>query len=330
MPPVSLIVVLAGLALELLAGYLLAVQSAVWPAAPWTAAAAHLLAAALVALGVSGLLPVRYRQPPVGALAFLFSVAFFVPILGTIGLLTALPMGLHSARAPETAIWQRRRIPDLPYRPMRVATDTIFLRDGLMSVLTHSGDRARRQEAVLGCRYLNPRQAVPVLRTALSDSADDVRLLAYSMLAGKEGALEEQIGERLTEVERHPGDGELHEELAELYWEYAYLDLARAGLRGLVLDRALHHVDVALEAGQDPGRLLMRGRICTATARYDEARDALQAAEDMGIGADKIAPHRAELWFRRGEYSRVPDELRRLSVHAQRDPNLNPLVAYWL
>lgn len=97
-----------------------------------------------------------------------------------------------------------------------------------------------------------------------------------------------------------------------------------------MLDRALHHVNAALDAGREPGRLLMRGRICTALARNDEAFEALQAAEDTGFDADKVAPYRAELWFRRGEYSRVPGELRRLSTQARQEPALNPLVAYWL
>lgn len=322
----SVIVILGGLLLESLAGILLltAPEYSAWPALPL-----HLAAAILLTVGIYGLLPPDYREPQEGVWFFLLSVTLFIPVLGAIGLVGAVLPALYRPRKVEPGEWERRRIPELPFRPVPVAADTVFLRAGLISAMLDVGDRVQRQKAVLGCRHLNRRQAVPILRAALTDPADEVRLLAYSVLSNKEKDLQEQIRKRLSAVENAPGNDNLREELAELYWEYAYLDLARASLRVHVLEEALYHLDAALATSCDGARLLMRGRICTALGRYDEAEQALDQAESTGMGVDKVAPHRAEFWFRRGDYGRVSGELRRLGPDVRRDPTLSPVVAYW-
>lgn len=322
----SVIVIAAGLFLELLAGILLltALEYSAWPALPL-----HLAAAILLTAGIYGLLPPDYREPQEGVWIFLLSVTLFLPVVGAVGLFSAVLAALYRPHKPASGEWERRRIPELPFRPVPVASDTVFLRAGLISAMLNVGDRAQRQEAVLGCRHLNRRQAVPILRAALTDPADEVRLLAYSMLSNKEKDLQEQIGRRLSEVNSAPGDDNLREELAELYWEYAYLDLARASLRIHVLEEALYHLDAALAISCDGARLLMRGRICSALGHYDEAEQAFDQAESTGMGVDKVAPHRAEFWFRYGDYDQVPRELRRLSQDARHNPVLSPVVAFW-
>lgn len=322
----SLVATAAGLVLEALAGLLLLATPEL---ATWSALPVHLLAAIMFATGIYGLLPPIYRQPPEGVWVFLFSTALFVPVLGVIGLLTAVLLALYRPRKRERGEWERRRIPELPFRPVPVGSNTVFMRAGLVSAMLNVGDRAQRQKAVLACRHLNRRQAVPILRAALTDPADEVRLLAYSMLSNKEKEMDEQIGRRLSEVESAPGDDNTRQDLAELYWEYAYVDLARASLRTHMLEEALYHLDAALAVHCDGPRLLMRGRICTAMGRFEEAEQALDQAESSGMGVDRIAPHRAEMWFRRGDYRRTRDELSRLSADVRRDPGLSPLVAYW-
>lgn len=323
----SLVATAAGLALEALAGLLLLAAPEV---EAWSALPVHLLAAILLATGIYGLLPRDYRQPPEGVWALLFSATLFVPGLGAIGLLVGMLPALYVPRRPERPEWERRRIPELPFRPVPVPSDTVFLRAGLISAMLNVGDRAQRQKAVLNCRHLNRRQAVPILRAALIDPADEVRLLAYSMLSNKEKGLEEQIGKRLSEVENAPGDDGTRQELAELYWECAYIDLARASLRTHVLEEALYHLDAALAVHCDGPRLLMRARICTALGRFEEAEQSLDQAESAGMGADRISPYRAEFWFRRGNFDRIGRELARLSPDVvRRDPALGPVLAYW-
>lgn len=59
--------------------------------------------------------------------------------------------------------------------------------------LFRSRNPEKRLEAVFATLKLEDRDAVPLLRRALGDSVDDIRLLAYALLDRKEHRLSERI-----------------------------------------------------------------------------------------------------------------------------------------
>jgi hypothetical protein len=93
-------------------------------------------------------------------------------------------------------------------------------------------------KALLALQNVPTRQSSGILREALADSADDLRLLAYGMLDAREQQLTHRIEQAL---QRHrngrAGTDEARylaaRELAELYWELVYQELVQGDMRSL-------------------------------------------------------------------------------------------------
>lgn len=326
---ISIILLMTGVGLECLALIDLSGQLAVADTVPWRPLWLHLLAVLLVTVTGHWLVPQQYRQDSGAGMIYLFSTAFFIPLLGV--LIIALPFltGLWTTREPKPQIWEERRIPDLALRTLNIHTDTIFMRDGLVSSLLNIKDPAYRQEAISSCRYLDRRQAVPILHMAMADPAEEVRLQAFAMVSKYERQLEEQVNELEDKVKREPADDRAQEMLARLYWEYNYLGLARTTLIDFFMQKAMAHMEKALALMPNSGRWLILARISTSLGEFDKAQHAIDKAGELGLRRDHLAPYQAELSFRRGHYGDIPGDLESLSDHARNNPTLAPVVAYW-
>jgi tetratricopeptide (TPR) repeat protein len=326
----SLILIPVGLLVEALATWAFVIG---WhaPVGLITILLVHVVGCAVLIVGLYLALPPNYKRPVGGGFAFLATASLFTPPLGAIGLTIGMLAGLYFAYREKPKAWDALAIPDLPFQPVTVDPNDVFMRDGLSSVLTHFDDRNRRQQAIMACRHLPRREAVPILRSALSDSADEVRLLAYAMLNSIERDLEIQLNEvRDAIAASGDPDGELHEERALLFWEFSYLELAKGSVKELMLTKSRDAIDTAIERHDSAQRSLLRARICMELRHYDEAEDALRRAERQGLSNDDVAPRWAELAFVRGDYRDVAPALERMSARASNNPVMRPVMEYWL
>lgn len=291
----------------------------------------HGLATLLLSTGIYFLLPTRYQTPRLGALAFISTSVLFLPGLGVLGMLLVVLPGLYLARPRRAPAWTVLARPELPFRPvMSAAPESAVMRDGLGAVLTHFDNPKQRQQAITACRHLPRRQAIPLLRRGLTDSNDEVRLLAYAMLNTMERSLDSRIQAMKTlGADEDDPYGRRSEMLAELYWEYSYLGLTQGSTAKHLLDCALEHIDQAIACQPTAQRWLLRGRICREQGHYNGALIAFEHCERLGMAADDLAPQRAELAFRGRRFSEVAVQLRRLSQDAASQPSLRPLVEYW-
>lgn len=327
---VSLPLIVIGLAIELLAAWLFVTGIPI-VIGPALAVATHIVAVAFLTLGVFISLPLRYRAPAFGAAAYIALSALLLPVIGPLGLVLAVLGGLYWPYREKPRDWDALEIPELPFQLVEIDSNDVLLRDGVMSVLGHFDDRNRRQQAIMVCRHLPHRQAVPILRSALGDSVDEVRLLAYAMLNSIERDLEHKlmVVEQAIE-EGSDSNGELHEETAQLYWEFSYLQLANPSVEALMLSKAISALDIALQRRPTAQRYLLRARACLALKSYDKAVSALRNAEAIGIDADDSAPWWAELAFKRRQFDKVAPALRRMSADAGANPVMHPVLEYWL
>ncbi|MCS3903008.1 tetratricopeptide (TPR) repeat protein [Methylohalomonas lacus] len=326
---ISVILLLVGVGLECLALVDLLHLIAVANAVAWQPFWLHLLAALLATAAGARLVPQRYRQGSDAGMIYLFSMALFIPLLGVLIITLSLLPGLWTTREPLPKIWEERRIPDLAMRTLNIHTDTMFMRDGLMSSLLNIKDPDYRQEVISSCQYLNRRQAVPILRAAMADPAEEVRLQAFAMISKYEKQLEEQVNDLEKKVEHNRADDRAQEMLARLYWEYNYLDLARSTLTDFFMHKAMSHLEQALALVPNSGRWLMLTRISTSLGEFEKAQQAIVEAGKLGLDQDHLAPYQAELSFRRGNYRDIPSDLDSLSEQARNNPTLAPVVAYW-
>lgn len=290
----------------------------------------HGFAAALMATGVWLLFPRGFRDPPWLSWLLTFSLAFFVPVLGLVGIIGGVLVG-YFLPAPRG----REPFEDVPapeFTPVSAPHGGGFRQEDLKTLLlSSSASTELRLQGMLTVRNMPTRATGGVLRETLGDRIDDVRLLAYGILDQKEKELTQQIDRALTLLEnaspaRHY---RLYRRLAELYWELHFQDLVQGDIRALALRRALQYADQTLaENSEDGGMWLLRGRIMMSHERLDGAEESFQRALAVGLPPSRVNPWLAELALWQGRYSEVRALMATIAEDTQ-FTNLSPSVQYW-
>lgn len=291
----------------------------------------HAIACALLSLVILRLLPKRYQGSPRRAAVFLFSLQFAIPFIGSIGVALGVLLALYLPRSAREVPWEEIAIPELPYKPIDMSLQMVYSQGGLRQILREAGDPDMRLKALLATRQMQDREAIQILREALKDKVDDVRLLAYSMLEQKEKTLT-HTANRLQQALVHATEEQtmrLQRRLAQIWWEMGYLGLAQGGLRTHYLTNAKDILQrlVARRPQHNDWRLL--GRAELELGHLDAAREAFQAAIDSGAPEDLIRPYLAEVAFLERDFDQVRSELAACPA-ASPNPGIRSLVQAWL
>lgn len=291
----------------------------------------HGLASALLCAAVWRLLPARYRAPLPWSPLFIFSLAFFVPVLGTLGVVTAIFPALYLPRKRDKQAWQAVGIPTLPFRAQVQLHSPTFADAGLQDVLRHAPDPDQRLAGLLATRRMPGRDAVPILKLALGDPSDDVRLLAYSMLDKQENDINLRIQLALAQLPSANAQaaGALHATLARWYWELAYLGLAQGSVLEHVLNQASEHAEQGLLAGKGGELLLLAGRIALERGDIPRAEVLLNQARASDMDEAQVLPFCAELAFEARRYHEIGGLLARLPEDMRQRPPFAALVRSW-
>lgn len=292
---------------------------------------AHALACGLLTLVLLLLLPSRYRGRTLLTALFLFTLQFAIPFLGSLGVFTGVLLALYLPRTVHDTPWQEVGIPELPFQPVNMDQQIIYSEGGLRQILHEAGSIDKRLKALLATRQMAERDAVELLREALKDPADDVRLLAYSMLEQKEEALINQA--RRLHIALDDPDSEnpsrLQRRLAQVWWETAYLGLAQGGLRSYYLDSARRLLMGLTDSVAIHSDWLLLGRVELALGNITGARRAFDHALDRGAPQELILPYQAEVAFLERDFQRVRFCLARLT-HFRPPQNVRAVIEGWL
>lgn len=291
----------------------------------------HGIASLMLCAAVWRLLPRRYRAPLPWSPLFIFSMAFFVPVIGTLGVVASIFPALYLPRKRGEQAWQAVGIPGLPFRAQLQLHKPIFADGGLQDVLRNAPDPDQRLSALLATRSMPGKDAIPILKLALGDPSDDVRLLAYSMLDKQESDINLHIQmalEQLAESSQRTV-GPVHNMLARWYWELAYLGLAQGSVLEHVLSQAGEHAELGLAAGEGAELFLLAGRIALEQGHNERAEVLLRQAEAHGMDPAQVLPFRAELAFETGRYQEIPGLLASLPEETRHRPPFAELVRSW-
>jgi hypothetical protein len=223
--------------------------------------------------------------------------------------------------------------PVLPGSPLHTDESARFGPGSLEGILRGGKDPETRLRVVLACRQLPGRLAVPLLRLALRDTVDDVRLLAYAVLESKERKIQAEIQGLLARGDGKGAAGQpvaAHVKLAELYWELVYQGLVEGELLAFSLEQVSIHTGEALRASAgNPRMALLAGRALLLRGRGEEARAMLNDALRRGLPVQVVGPYLAEVEF----LARKPDEVRRhvatFSASARLRQGLAVIVERW-
>jgi polysaccharide biosynthesis protein PelE len=298
----------------------------------WIALVVHLVGVAPFALGLLASLPRPYGAPSRIAAGVLGAIALFMPVLGMLGLVIVFPIAIARQKPYVELPWQEVQVPDLPYKPLFLGETPVRAAEGaLAEVLRHATDPDKRVAAVMALRHMDDRLAMPLLRIALKDPVDDVRLLAYAMLDKKDQTIAKRIQERQAALVDAPERQKffLRRYLAQDFWEMAYLGLATGDVLGYVLEQSATHLLEALTIREDAGARFLLGRIRLRQGRADEAEAELLRAQAGGLPDPVVLPYLAEAAFIARQYGAVKERLGRLEARFVKRPPLDAVVAYW-
>ena len=292
---------------------------------------AHAMACALLTLILLPLMPSRYRGQPITTGVFLFTLQFAIPFIGSVGLVLGMLLALYLPRSSRDIPWQEVDIPELPFQPIDMDLQVVYSQGGLRQVLREAISTDKRLKALMATRQMNDRDAIEILREALKDPSDDVRLLAYSMLEQKEKTLAQRAG-TLQQSLQNADDltsVSLQRRLAQVWWEMAYLGLAQGGLRHYYLDSAgkLLRRLVARRSQHNDWRLL--GRVELALGNIDNAEEAFRSALAGGSSPELIMPYLGEVAYLRRDFAQVRQHLSACPLERFHPPN-RPVIESWL
>ena len=262
------------------------------------------LAALLHGLAVVALVPVlnaaagAFALPRATPLAVV--AALFVPVLGPLGLVALFRSVGWRAHAPAAAAPPTiTRIPSLPPDAPEPVAEHLGV-GALAARIQFARDPDTRVKSVLATRRLDGARATPLLRAALRDAHEDVRLLAYALLEDRERQADATIRDLQAALAAAPPARRpvLDERLANAYWELCYQGLVAGELESFALTRALEHLDAA-GAMAPPGarmaaRWLLRGRVLLRQGAAPAARAALEESRRLGMPARAVDPYLME------------------------------------
>ncbi|MGB5583734.1 MAG: hypothetical protein WBO93_09080 [Gammaproteobacteria bacterium] len=266
----------------------------------------HVTACLIFASAVAGLLPLRQRGSLRRAVFFVFSLCFFIPWFGVLGVMGVLLPALwwpkkHSSDA-STRAWSYLSIPPLPDNSPAPCKQSAmhFGVASIAGILHGASELGQRQQGVLDTLRLRDNEAIPLLRRALRDSEDDVRLLAYALLDRKEQAITARIRLRQKQLDGAEGDQRVghHSAIAHDCWELIHLGLVQGEVMSYLLTTARKHVeDALLIRPRNAGLRLLLGKVLQRMGELALASESLRRAEELGIDSAIVGPELAAIAF---------------------------------
>lgn len=324
-----------GLLLDLLA-FSVALSQRLRPVSALAILCLHGFACAGIAIGLHSMMPRSQQSNRPSGLLFLAALNFFMPMFGALGMLFGLLAERYFPnQPPPPSPWLSVDIPALPQTPSRVAGRPEYGDGALSAMLRYCPNPERRLSAVLAVRHLRDKNDTEVLRLALTDAVDDVRLLAYSILDHKEQALNARLRMLHGQLKAAPDDtlrARLHKRIAEAHFELVAMGLSRGEVQAYLLTEARNHVGAALATDPDDrDSLYLLGRLALHQGDLDGAEKAFLRAQVLGMALEKVLPYLAELAFRQQRYTMVTHYLRAIDpIYCRTQPQLSGIAAHWL
>ena len=297
-----------------------------------TAGFCHLIASAVAAyIFPKIIIPNQYESQRATGL-FFFVLVFYLPVLGLMGLMLGLPLiaGWSSKRTQSSDSSVRvNKIRDLPSEAA-VTHGHPVNSHGLYD-LYQSRDPNKRLQAVYATLKLEDRDAIPLLRAALGDATDDIRLLAYALLDRKEYRLSKRIEQAKQDLEKQENSGkkQLYRQIANDYWELAHLGLVQGDAKNYVLGMAFKYIELGLiYSPEDSGLLFQYAQILLRLGKYQEALEEFKKAEMLGIEFICLQTYYAEIAFYTRRYFEVKQLMTAIELPAAY-PLLTTAARFW-
>ena len=292
----------------------------------------HAAGCSVLALALTFILPVQYKKPRQWVLLYLFSFNFFMPLVGLVCVTLGLLLGFWLPRLIKNNAFDLTENPQ--FTTHRNHEGTGFRGGQVRASLGNSkAPIDQRLKALVAVQDTPARSTGSLLRALLSDPSDDMRLLAYGILDGKEKSITSRILENRHALEKSSDTAEqfrLNKLIAELYWELIYQDLVQGDMRSFSADQVRKYAVAALQVRtDDAGLWFLLMRLELFSNCVEAAEHALYEAQKGSFARERLLPYFAELRFLQRRY----DEVRELFDELADRPGVPALAQnrrYWL
>lgn len=180
----------------------------------------------------------------------------------------------------------------------------------LRTQLTADGVAADdRMSALLSIQEVPASVTADLLRQLLADPLDDIRLLAYGMLDGKEKAISQRLLAEEKTLKEATADDErfgAHKRLAELQWELVFQKLVQGDMRLFACRQARTHAQAALNIkSDDAGIWFLLGRVNLVLRDLAAGQQALGRAQQCGLPRTVVIPYLAEYAYAERQFAKI-------------------------
>ncbi len=291
----------------------------------------HTLACLCFLAGIPAVLPSGYRRLWRREWVFFAVIPFLLPVMGMGGVLLAVVPALHWPQRQREASLIVAKPPQLPYRSSDIDARPRLKPGALSALLRSSGSEAERVKAVLALRYLNDPKANRILREAMKDPVDDVRLLAYSILDQKEAGIRQAIQRtrKLLDSGMATTVSNGLKQLAAWHWALVQQELVRGRLAESQAQEAIGFIDRVLAEEPDAEMLQLKGRILRWQGKLDDAGVCFSLAIAAGMPVDVMLADQMELSFLQRDFVRLVTLAREVSGQDYRPPGLSRTLEHW-
>lgn len=206
-------------------------------------------------------------------------------------------------------------------------------------VLRTQGAAQKRVSSVMALRRMDAQHAVPLLRVALSDPSEDVRLLAYAILERREKELRGRIDTLLSELAEQPVPSSTVAQvklraatlkaLSEQHWELVHGGFVSGDVEKQTLEEAVRHGHESLLLASDGSLSLLLARVRLRQHKAVSALRYLRAADSLGVANAVLAPLYAEVAFLMRRFDAVGPLLAEAGRAPLARPKLDAVARFW-
>jgi tetratricopeptide (TPR) repeat protein len=296
----------------------------------FTALCLHLTASLMTAIVLPKFLTLlNQAASPINLLLF-FMITFYMPLLGMLGLVFAFVPGLRCIKNTSELPINFNRIREFPNAPF---DQCLCFEYGAVSLenLLHSQNPDKRMNAVYATLKLDDKNAIPLLRTALRDPVDDIRLLAYALIDRKEHRISERIEQVRQSLENNEACNvrHLYKCIVKDYWELAHLGLVEGETLNYVLGRMRGYLEKALQLyPTDRGLHLQYAKLLLRLKETQLAYNEFKIAETLGIGNKSLQLYYAEIDFLQRRFGEVKRYMKEINLVKAR-PEIHAATRFW-
>lgn len=201
--------------------------------------------------------------------------------------------------------------------------------EGVLAIDSHHNRNISTNEKIKALRILyesNVQDNIGKIKLFLSDSSDETRLYAFSLISSFEKRLNDEVKNFHKKIETASNQHDLemyHLRLAQSYWQFIFHGVANVQLTRFYTDKieqTLQHIDHSSKAS------LLLGKIHLFNKEYEKAEAMFLQAVEQGTPKKHIDTYLAEIRYSQKAYNEIAQFMEKAFVI---DLRLKPLYHIW-